>query len=154
MRILFSFLFFSLLLFSACNHLQPKPPLQNNSDSTIVFTGDTMQIFLSRNCPDQNWGTMKADTTFKRWYTIHNDLGYDVNLERVMTGDGGCYPEYGDMKNVGYTPIKKGENFTFYLVMNAEGKQGKISRSILLRFSDASKKEWAKTFHWDGIIAK
>jgi|GEM_PF-3346858 len=112
---------------------------------------DTLHFFVTKPLPDCNWDTISADSTFRTYFTLTNDSTEKIILQRVSTGDGGCYPYKGDGRKLYYVILQPGEKVDFYFIM-VPGKKGPLRRNIAVLLQDEQGNSWEKHFTWQGYL--
>lgn len=140
-------LFFLFLLRAFAPVYAQQPPLHK---------ADTLELRLSdpASFADINWGTVKQGGRLLYYFKLVNDLPEAIVLNRISTGDGGCYVDSIGKGLAWELPVPAGKTVTFQLLQMTEGREGALSKTIFFRFSDAKGELPSRQFLFRGTVVR
>lgn len=109
-----------------------SPELLQSLTPTIPITTDTLPIYISQPAPDIYWGDIVSTIPeVEQRFWLINDTEDIYMMQRIMTGDGGCYPNnLSGRDHVPRIPILPGDTLGFMLNQLTNGRRFRITKYI------------------------
>ncbi len=115
---------------------------------------DTIEILLGDEMwSNINWGKVDAGLIIKTYFILKNTTDSTLTINRIRTGDGGCYVYQGGdhFKEITLAP---NEQTSFRLEQLTQGRRNRIHKDICIFIDDAPIPKRRRCFEFNGWVVR
>ncbi len=122
------------------------------------YAVDTIPVYLADDSVlhDIDWGTVESDAVVEAYFAVENNTDNLVSIQRMRTGDGGCYVNYGS-KTVSSVVIHPRKTVIIDIVQLTKSRYGRVNRRIeilWITFIDEELVNKKRSFRFGGFVNK
>lgn len=98
------------------------------------------------------WGKAPQGEKIVYYFRLKNNAGDSLVINKITTGDGGCYAEKENGDPISSVHLQKDNVFVFRITQSTKGKSGRLMHPVTVYYTDAAGKQHARTFRFYGTV--